>query len=298
MDTTTQAVAPVHVNNPKGLGLFRDEISGFIKDFNRFSANGGDREFWTESYNGNQYTVDRKPMRTTTQFRIARFPSLAAFSPKIEFAHSGWRWRWLLREVPIYLAWTRGTCRPNWYYWRREAVKSIWNPATPRDADWRQWWLCSQKCPSLPVQSMNYGYFVKKWGRRQVSSRQTRKHFKQAVYWAMYWEKWPVRRCGFLLSLNIYGPSEGMPKAGMLANFVNQRRFHKKPCSRHATHRFLFHSNGAARVEWRTCPQSSTQRRDYRKAYQRNAFWFNDTESRKCETQKTGLEDCLKTANR
>lgn len=60
MDTTTQAVAPVHVNNPKGLGLFRDEISGFIKDFNRFSANGGDREFWTESYNGNQYTVDRK----------------------------------------------------------------------------------------------------------------------------------------------------------------------------------------------------------------------------------------------
>ena len=30
-------------SNPKGFGTFRDRISGFIKDFNRFAENGGDR---------------------------------------------------------------------------------------------------------------------------------------------------------------------------------------------------------------------------------------------------------------
>jgi hypothetical protein len=46
------------VDSP-GLSLFRDEISGWVGSFNRYSRGEGDRQFFLETYSGGSHTVDR-----------------------------------------------------------------------------------------------------------------------------------------------------------------------------------------------------------------------------------------------
>ena len=61
VDITTQSVAEILSSNPRGLVCFRDELSAFISDFDRYSGgNGGDRGFWLEAYGARPYTVDRR----------------------------------------------------------------------------------------------------------------------------------------------------------------------------------------------------------------------------------------------
>jgi putative DNA primase/helicase len=44
--------------NPKGLFHVRDELSGWILGFDRYSK-GGERSFWVEAYGGDTFTIDR-----------------------------------------------------------------------------------------------------------------------------------------------------------------------------------------------------------------------------------------------
>src|SRR5262249_54939107 len=58
-DPTTEKVARLVVENPKGIALFRDELSGWVGSLNKYGGNGGDRAFYLEAYGGRPYAVDR-----------------------------------------------------------------------------------------------------------------------------------------------------------------------------------------------------------------------------------------------
>ena len=59
-DTTPEALARLLVHQSKGLLVMRDELSGWLGSFNRYSGGqGGDRAFWLEATGGRPYTIDR-----------------------------------------------------------------------------------------------------------------------------------------------------------------------------------------------------------------------------------------------
>jgi hypothetical protein len=61
-DTTTEALAPVLRDNPRGVLLARDEISGWLGSFDRYAkgGKGGDSAHWLSMHNGEAMTIDRK----------------------------------------------------------------------------------------------------------------------------------------------------------------------------------------------------------------------------------------------
>ena len=60
-DTTTEAIAHLLGENPRGLLLARDELAGWLGSFDRYSAGkGGDVAAWLEVFGGRAMTVDRR----------------------------------------------------------------------------------------------------------------------------------------------------------------------------------------------------------------------------------------------
>ena len=57
-DVTLEALVDLMENSKNGIGLFKDELSGWIKDMNKYRE-GSDMEFWLSSWNGNSYFVNR-----------------------------------------------------------------------------------------------------------------------------------------------------------------------------------------------------------------------------------------------
>jgi hypothetical protein len=57
-DYTIEALHHVHGFNTRGLGLYKDELNGFLKDMNKYRK-GSDLEFWLESFNNGSYMVNR-----------------------------------------------------------------------------------------------------------------------------------------------------------------------------------------------------------------------------------------------
>jgi hypothetical protein len=62
-DFTLEALYQVHSINPKGIGVYKDEFSGWLKDMNRYRA-GSDVEFWLSCFSGKSITVNRKSADT------------------------------------------------------------------------------------------------------------------------------------------------------------------------------------------------------------------------------------------
>ena len=62
LDITVEALAPILLNNPRGLLLARDELSGWLGSFDRYTGGkgGGDSAHWLSMHNGETLTVDRK----------------------------------------------------------------------------------------------------------------------------------------------------------------------------------------------------------------------------------------------
>ncbi|MET0252765.1 MAG: DUF3987 domain-containing protein [Terrimicrobiaceae bacterium] len=58
-DTTIEALTRILGANPRGVLLFRDELSAWFANLSRYS-NGSDRPIWLEAYGGRFYVVDRK----------------------------------------------------------------------------------------------------------------------------------------------------------------------------------------------------------------------------------------------
>lgn len=65
-DTTIEALASLLARQPRGLLMIRDELSGWIADFGRYSGGrgGGDASRWLEMYGGRPTVVDRKTSAT------------------------------------------------------------------------------------------------------------------------------------------------------------------------------------------------------------------------------------------
>jgi hypothetical protein len=60
-DTTIEALATVLSHNPRGLFLARDELSGWLRSFDRYTGHrGADQAQWLELYRANPLSVDRK----------------------------------------------------------------------------------------------------------------------------------------------------------------------------------------------------------------------------------------------
>ena len=63
-DATLEALAPILSDNPRGVMLGRDELSGWIAGFDKYSSGGGGTsanvQGWLEVYNAGSIEVDRK----------------------------------------------------------------------------------------------------------------------------------------------------------------------------------------------------------------------------------------------
>jgi hypothetical protein len=61
-DTTVEALAPILMENPRGLLLARDELAGWIGSFDRYAGgkSGADSASWLSMHSAESITVDRK----------------------------------------------------------------------------------------------------------------------------------------------------------------------------------------------------------------------------------------------
>lgn len=57
-DYTVEALHAIHNINKRGIGLYKDELKGFLNDMNKYRK-GSDEEFWLESFNNGSYIVNR-----------------------------------------------------------------------------------------------------------------------------------------------------------------------------------------------------------------------------------------------
>lgn len=58
-DVTLEALVDLHEENPNALGIFKDELAGWLKDMNKYRA-GSDLEFWLSSWSGSPISLNRK----------------------------------------------------------------------------------------------------------------------------------------------------------------------------------------------------------------------------------------------
>ena len=60
-DCTVERLAQLLTQYPRGLGIFRDELAGWVKSMNQYkSGKGADREFYLSAWSGQACTIDRK----------------------------------------------------------------------------------------------------------------------------------------------------------------------------------------------------------------------------------------------
>lgn len=59
-DITTEALTELLHNNPRGLLLFMDELTGFVMSFDQYKGKGSDRQFYLTLHNGRDVTNNRK----------------------------------------------------------------------------------------------------------------------------------------------------------------------------------------------------------------------------------------------
>jgi hypothetical protein len=58
-DFTPEALAGVHEQNQRGIGVYVDELAGWIKNFNRYKSSS-EQEFWLTAWSNKPITIDRK----------------------------------------------------------------------------------------------------------------------------------------------------------------------------------------------------------------------------------------------
>ena len=59
-DATTEALAPALRDNPEGLLLVRDELTGFVDGMNQYKGKGSDRQSWLSTWSGSSINILRK----------------------------------------------------------------------------------------------------------------------------------------------------------------------------------------------------------------------------------------------
>ena len=57
-DITMEALIDLHENVPHGIGIFKDELAGWLKDMNKYRS-GSDLEAWLSSWSGSSININR-----------------------------------------------------------------------------------------------------------------------------------------------------------------------------------------------------------------------------------------------
>ena len=63
-DVTIEALVALHEENPNAVGVFKDELAGWMKDMNKYRA-GSDLEFWLSSWSNKPVALNRKTVKNT-----------------------------------------------------------------------------------------------------------------------------------------------------------------------------------------------------------------------------------------
>jgi len=58
-DVTLEALTDLHEENPNSIGVFKDELAGWVKDMNKYRA-GSDKEFWLSTWSEEQAILTRR----------------------------------------------------------------------------------------------------------------------------------------------------------------------------------------------------------------------------------------------
>ncbi|MBJ3774337.1 DUF3987 domain-containing protein [Acuticoccus mangrovi] len=80
-DATSEKQAELAAVLPRGLLLVRDELSGWLASFGRYSGDGADRSFALEAWNGGAYVVDRKKTADPIRVRHLSVGALGGIQP-------------------------------------------------------------------------------------------------------------------------------------------------------------------------------------------------------------------------
>ena len=65
-DTSLEALTELHGLSPGGIGVYKDELAGWILDMNKYRGGaGGDETFWLSSFDGKSFTSNRKSTGVT-----------------------------------------------------------------------------------------------------------------------------------------------------------------------------------------------------------------------------------------
>jgi hypothetical protein len=62
-DTTIEALMDLHSQVPNGVGIYKDELAGWIADMNKYRA-GSDLQHWLSSWNNQQISLNRKTAKS------------------------------------------------------------------------------------------------------------------------------------------------------------------------------------------------------------------------------------------
>jgi hypothetical protein len=100
-DTTIEALVELHEQNPNSVGIFKDELAGWIKDMNKYRA-GSDLEFHLSAFSNNPAYTTRKTVKDN-YIHSPVIPVLGGIQPKVmikvftdDFADNGFSDRLLL----------------------------------------------------------------------------------------------------------------------------------------------------------------------------------------------------------
>lgn len=63
-DITLEALIDLHQDSKNSVGVFKDELAGWLKDMNKYRA-GSDLEFWLSSWSGKSYNSNRKTAKSS-----------------------------------------------------------------------------------------------------------------------------------------------------------------------------------------------------------------------------------------
>ena len=101
-DITIEALFDFHDQNPNGIGILRDELSGWIKDLNKYRA-GSDLETYLSCWSNQEIVLTRKKTSKSSYVPKAYVPIIGGVQPSILSMHytpenkeNGFIDRWLL----------------------------------------------------------------------------------------------------------------------------------------------------------------------------------------------------------
>lgn len=81
-DSTIEALIQLHQENKNSIGLFKDELAGWMKDFNKYRE-GSDMETWISSFNGKMIILNRVRSESNAFLAHPFIPVIGGIQPDI-----------------------------------------------------------------------------------------------------------------------------------------------------------------------------------------------------------------------